>query len=416
MAKYNVTYKCGHEDRVELFGKMSARDWRLEQMAGELCPECQKKESERATAEFEEENGLPLLSGSEKQVAWARKLRYDFLSGAQELSKNYEKAKFREEIYTRNEELQKRMREVQKEKAEEFPEFLNKTILYVSEQTTSTFFIDNRTTLNIKETYNFKLDKMWYVDCYYNMVEKYAKEYDNFHDIYEVEARKEQEEEEQTKIEAEKSAQVTMQPEQKGSNTIVTLKIQDDTVKLCSEYDSGLVDCIHGFSLRMTWNKPCWEFKAEAFRGTAESVLMEIGNKLLENGYTVVFPCKELADMSLSGEFEKYRTNAIYAHKSNENKLIVEYDKNDGGVCRELGFIKGGIFRRTKNLCYIPIGAYESLEELAETNNFAWEKTARERVDGYKHSLIIANPVHVERDEVAKAGRKEFDLSDLNDD
>ena len=239
MAKYNVTYKCGHEGRVELFGKMSARDWRLEQMAGELCPECQKKESERATAEFEEENGLPLLSGSEKQVAWARKLRYDFLSGAQEISKNYEKAEFHEKIYTMNEELQKRMRKVQKEKAEEFPEFLNKTILYASEQTESTFFIDNRTTLNIKETYTFKSDKMWYVDCYYNMVEKYAQAYDKAHDIYEVEARKEQEE-------AEKSAQVTIQPEQKESNTIVTLKVQNDTVKLRSEYDSELVNCIHG--------------------------------------------------------------------------------------------------------------------------------------------------------------------------
>ena len=43
MAKYNITYKCGHEDRVELFGKMSVREWRLEQMAGELCPECQRK-------------------------------------------------------------------------------------------------------------------------------------------------------------------------------------------------------------------------------------------------------------------------------------------------------------------------------------------------------------------------------------
>lgn len=408
MAKYNVTYKCGHEGRVELFGKMSARDWRLEQMAGELCPECQKKESERATAEFEEENGLPLLSGSEKQVAWARKLRYDFLSGAQEISKNYEKAKFREEIYTRNEELQKKLREAKKEKTEEFPEFLNKTILYVSEQTTSTFFIDNRTTLNIKETYNFKSDKMWYVNCYYDMVEKYAQAYDKAHDVYEVEARKEQEE-------AEKSAQVTIQPEKKESNTIVTLKVQGDTVKLCSDYDKNLVDIIHKLDLKMTWNRPYWEFKVETFRGTAESVLMEIGNKLLENGYTVVFPDKEMADLALSGKFEKYKMNAVYVHKSDKNMLIVEYDKNDDGVRRELGFIRGAKFKR-KNDCYIPVSAYESLEELAEANNFAWGKNARERVEEYRQSLIIANPVHVEREGVTKADRKEFDLSDLNDD
>ena len=85
------------------------------------------------------------------------------------------------------------------------------------------------------------------------------------------------------------------------------------------------------------------------------------------------------------------------------------------GVRRELGFIRGAKFK-CKNDCHIPVSAYESLEELAEANNFAWGKNARKRVEEYKQSLIIANPVHVERDKVTKAGRKEFDLSDLNDD
>ena len=77
MAKYNVTYKCGHEDRVELFGKMSVREWRLEQMAGELCPECQKKAEMERLKKQEEEDGLPSLTPSRKQIAWAMKLRDD---------------------------------------------------------------------------------------------------------------------------------------------------------------------------------------------------------------------------------------------------------------------------------------------------------------------------------------------------
>lgn len=405
MAKYNVTYKCGHEDRVELFGKMSVREWRLEQMAGELCPECQRKAEMERLKKQEEEDGLPALTGSEKQIAWAMKLRDDALKHLRITSYNAD---------VKIQQLQKQNDDVSG--LQLIKEYVNTTMMYMSEQTDSKFFIDRRDELKaIRVTYFDVLSESG-INKYLQKYEKYKQEYDDAHDVYAIAAKQEQEELERKKVEEEKYAQVTIQPEQKESNTIVTLKIQGDTVKLCSEYDRDLVDVIHKLELKMTWKRPCWEFKAELFRGTAESALIEIGNKLLEKGYTVVFPSKELADMALTGAFERYRTNAIYANKADKNMLIVEYDKNDNGVRRELGYIKGVKFKRNKNECYIPIGAYESLEELAETNNFAWEKTARKRVEEYKQSLIIANPVHVEREGVTKAGRKEFDLSDLNDD
>lgn len=83
MAKYDVTYSCGHEGTVSLYGKHVSRERKLEWYADSaLCPDCweQKKQSER---EFESarstllnlENGLVPLAGSEKQVAWAETIR-----------------------------------------------------------------------------------------------------------------------------------------------------------------------------------------------------------------------------------------------------------------------------------------------------------------------------------------------------
>lgn len=84
MAKYDVTYSCGHTATVELYGKHSDRDNKIAWMEREgICPECYKRQQQakRAaeTAAAKEANvGLPTLEGSEKQIAWAETIRAKF--------------------------------------------------------------------------------------------------------------------------------------------------------------------------------------------------------------------------------------------------------------------------------------------------------------------------------------------------
>lgn len=85
--KYTVTFSCGHEATVDLFGKTSERDRRIAWYEKEgVCPDCYRKmkEEERKQADeelaayaekIETEYKLPELEGTEKQVAWARKIR-----------------------------------------------------------------------------------------------------------------------------------------------------------------------------------------------------------------------------------------------------------------------------------------------------------------------------------------------------
>lgn len=79
MAWYNVTYKCGHEGQVQLYGKTKDRERKLEWMSNNvLCDDCQKTEFARQNAAAANHNaaiGLPELSGSPKQIAWAESLR-----------------------------------------------------------------------------------------------------------------------------------------------------------------------------------------------------------------------------------------------------------------------------------------------------------------------------------------------------
>ena len=46
MAWYNGTFSCGHEGRVNIIGKMSERQWKIDKYFSGVCEECKKKERE----------------------------------------------------------------------------------------------------------------------------------------------------------------------------------------------------------------------------------------------------------------------------------------------------------------------------------------------------------------------------------
>lgn len=83
MAWYDVTYKCGHTCRKQLYGTYKSRENYIEwAKESRLCPECEdklradniRKENETA-AQLAADNGYIELQGSPKQVAWANSIR-----------------------------------------------------------------------------------------------------------------------------------------------------------------------------------------------------------------------------------------------------------------------------------------------------------------------------------------------------
>lgn len=111
MAKYDVTYACGHTETVELFGKTSERERKIEWMEGNcLCPSCYKEKQQKEAEAFD----LPELTGTPKQISWAETLRNKV---------------FRE--------LNKVFRELNEEAPAEF-------VVWLKGQTESRFWIDNR--------------------------------------------------------------------------------------------------------------------------------------------------------------------------------------------------------------------------------------------------------------------------------
>lgn len=85
---YYGTFSCGHDGRVNIVGKMSERqekaDWYF---SNNVCEECRQKafEKEKEEAAQKAKNfDFPVLSGTEKQVAWANAIRVSFYEYFQE--------------------------------------------------------------------------------------------------------------------------------------------------------------------------------------------------------------------------------------------------------------------------------------------------------------------------------------------
>ena len=96
MAKYDVTYSCGHSDTVQLYGPGRDRERKIEWMEESgLCPECykakmraqrdaaHKEAGEKAASYLSTRPELPALVGSEKQIAWANTIRAGIFADAE---------------------------------------------------------------------------------------------------------------------------------------------------------------------------------------------------------------------------------------------------------------------------------------------------------------------------------------------
>ena len=85
MGKYQIEYICGHTVTKELFGKLKDREHYIQWASTQECPECKQAKYNKKCQEMAEENNLPSLSGSDKQVVWAVAIRQTFLTNLQSL-------------------------------------------------------------------------------------------------------------------------------------------------------------------------------------------------------------------------------------------------------------------------------------------------------------------------------------------
>ena len=85
MAKYTVTRSCGHSETHQLYGKYTERERKIAWMETTLCRECYRAKQADDAAAKTRDAGLPELTGTPKQIAWAESIRAAAIKDANRL-------------------------------------------------------------------------------------------------------------------------------------------------------------------------------------------------------------------------------------------------------------------------------------------------------------------------------------------
>lgn len=80
MALYEISRSCGHTEEIQIYGSNARgqREWRAAREAEKPCRECitaARQQHSAESAKVAAESGLPTLTGSAKQTAWAESIR-----------------------------------------------------------------------------------------------------------------------------------------------------------------------------------------------------------------------------------------------------------------------------------------------------------------------------------------------------
>lgn len=265
MAKYDVTYTCGHTDTIQLFGKTKDREWRLSNEEGKLCPDCYraKLEADRIktnveSAEANKAAGLPNLDGSEKSVAWAETIRKSMLDHLEE----WYNSKITDEAKAAH--------------PEEW-EQITKATESLKRRTNAAWWIDNRINddrIGLRRLINAEIDEL----------KKAAAE-------------------PPAAIVEDAKAEATIYPERPISNLVAEISVKDDIIEVhYHERNDYFRQIMHQCNLK--WDGK-WVRKVGKLNGSIQDRAAEIGNKLLAAGFPVRIYDTEIRRRAISGEYEE---------------------------------------------------------------------------------------------------------------
>lgn len=371
MAKYYVICeKCGNEIRIELFGKIKDREWKLENRTW-VCDECKEKElneKNKQAALETKEKGLPELQGSEKQVAWANTLRINRIN---ELKK-YEYPT----IFGCNEEKMK--------------DFIDRKIALLAifeTEINAKYFIDNRYESLISLMRDIDLDVL-------TTKEEIIK---------------------QQKIEVEAKQEAIISPKNSKTATVAEIISKKNEINIIfPERNDDFIGIMKnsGYS----WEERKWKKHISESTGDITDRIVEIGVKLNAAGFKIMVLDEETRKKIIQGNYEEEHKFWIITLKNKPRFLGIRFPY-DSGYYDKARKIKCS--RYSKPFVTVPVEQYEQVLDFAEQHGFRITKSAQKMIDDQKESeknAFIAD-LQIEKKEDSKVLKEKSEIDqDLIDD
>jgi hypothetical protein len=359
MALEEIEYVCGHTDTIKIKYGGARRESYIEWAENnKLCSVCYKKTLKKrfekqniATAKANSEAGLPPLTGSEKAIAWAETIRAEKLKELLSSKIN------------NNE-------DVALEQA-----VMNDSIIAMRERIKSivaaSWWIDQRKIsfqlsyivqrLSKGETDPLKIATI--LDAQYRdgtFIPPASPEIQAF--------------------EADAKAEATVRPEKVRTETVAEININEDTISVTfSEKREDFWKLVKR-RLSFQWNKlnSRWERKMNNYSGTVQDRAVELGHKLLSNGFCIRIFDQELRERAIAGQYDPECRRWIKAVTEGSHKgwftIKLEYDDGFYKVAKKL---RGSVYDKNTYSIKVPPEQFEQVLDFSEMYKFKLSEGAQ---------------------------------------
>ncbi|MEG0051193.1 MAG: hypothetical protein RR712_03360 [Terrisporobacter sp.] len=340
MSWYNGTFSCGCEGRVNVTGPTKNRQWIVDRKFEGLCPDCydKKLEADRIKAnevalKKSKEMELPELIGTEKQVAWATTLRQKLIDKVEIKLDAMDDRKGNRDL-------------------------VNKVFNYIlTDKVTAKWFIDNR----------YEYDTLNSLEMFFRRIKKEIKTDEEI-----IEEKNQID----VKIES------TVAPEDIKYTGIVEILPTETKIEVIYEKNDKFRDIVK--NLKYKW-EGTWEREIHEVTGSYKDRAAELGNKLLNAGFSICIYDEEIRERAVVGDYEAECNRWIYRHKDKNDILKLKwYEKNDK-LYHNSRKLPGSKWE--DGTTQVNVSKFVEVEEFAEMYGFKFTKLATERLENYKNNL-----------------------------
>jgi hypothetical protein len=360
MAMYDGTYSCGHEGRVNVIGPGKDRQWKADAHFRGLCPECweQKKLEEREKANAEaakkaKEMELPVLEGTEKQVAWANTLRQDLIDKIDALGR-------------------KEMECINSTEGEKYD-----VLDYIMSQTKASWFIDNRPHGILS----------WIEDRLTAIIAWKADQ--------EVKPLVEE-----MKIES------TVQPENCQYKEPAEIKVSSEKITVSFPKNENFRELVK--SLGYTWGDGYWYRKITKFNGPADDRAAELGNKLLNAGFPITVTDNIIRQNAVSGNYQPEQKRWIMCRLEGtyKNWFAITWSGRDENLYKVARKLPGSKWDNSSVV--VKVNYWQEVQDFAELYGFKFSDMALDAIETHRNIEVTKVKPAESKEEIQNDGLKDI--------
>lgn len=355
MAKYQVECpECGATYRVDLIGPHKTRDWKLENYDW-TCDDCKEKarqEENTKAAATNEVAGLPALTGTEKQIAWAETVRRQKMESLELTLATLSPCTI----------LRIKTDEIDKER-------LAIAIENIQTKESATWWIDNR-----------DIDVRYLLKNEYERAEKPL-------------LPKEKE------FKAEALAEATIRPESPKTETIAEIRILQNAVEVIFPEKRDDFWQIIKKQLHFEWSGSSWKRTIKTNNGTPADRAAEVGHKLLAAGFSIRIFNEEIRSKAVSGSYEPECTRWVMVRTSGQYQgwFAVNWTEMNDNLYKAARKLPGS--KWDKPSVVVPVEQFEEVIDFAGMYGFKLSEGAQEIASQARKVKEGALVAHVEEAE-----------------